>query len=217
MVDDQSGFWRKFAALEQLLDAEKEKGTDGRSKRMLLFCNKIETCRKIENLLIRADKDGKDLVPLPYHAALTPDRRKSSLEEFLKPHKRGDTPKMLVCTDRASRGLDAAGVTHVVLFDFPRDPSEYVRRVGRTARGALGKGEGRCWCWEGRFGWLARSCEGTRGATRSSPRRSTEEETSSYRVLVCKGARCFVLMNGVYGLRSGDACTGFAIHRCFHA
>ena len=141
VVDDQSGFWRKYAALERLLAAEKEKGTDGRSKRMLLFCNKIETCRKIENLLIRADKDGKDLVPLPYHAALTPDRRRSSLGEFLKPHERGDAPKMLVCTDRASRGLDAAGVTHVVLFDFPRDPSEYVRRVGRTARGALGKGE----------------------------------------------------------------------------
>lgn len=30
---------------------------------------------------------------------------------------------------------------HVVLFDFPRDPSEYVRRVGRTARGAGGKGK----------------------------------------------------------------------------
>ena len=29
---------------------------------------------------------------------------------------------------------------HVVLFDFPRDPSEYVRRVGRTARGAAGAG-----------------------------------------------------------------------------
>ena len=31
-------------------------------------------------------------------------------------------------------------VEHVVLFDFPRDPSEYVRRVGRTARaGGVGK------------------------------------------------------------------------------
>lgn len=42
--------------------------------------------------------------------------------------------------DRASRGMDFAGVDHVILFDFPRDPSEYVRRVGRTARGAGGKG-----------------------------------------------------------------------------
>ena len=41
---------------------------------------------------------------------------------------------------RASRGMDFTGVNHVVLFDFPRDPSEYVRRVGRTARGATGKG-----------------------------------------------------------------------------
>jgi ATP-dependent RNA helicase DDX18/HAS1 len=41
---------------------------------------------------------------------------------------------------RASRGIDFTGVDHVVLFDFPRDPSEYVRRVGRTARGAGGKG-----------------------------------------------------------------------------
>lgn len=31
-------------------------------------------------------------------------------------------------------------VEHVVLFDFPRDPSEYVRRAGRTARGAAGRG-----------------------------------------------------------------------------
>lgn len=42
---------------------------------------------------------------------------------------------------RASRGIDFSGVDHVVLFDFPRDPSEYVRRVGRTARGVGGKGK----------------------------------------------------------------------------
>lgn len=42
---------------------------------------------------------------------------------------------------RASRGIDFAGVDHVLLFDFPRDPSEYVRRVGRTARGAGGVGK----------------------------------------------------------------------------
>lgn len=41
---------------------------------------------------------------------------------------------------RCVLGLDTANVSHVILFDFPRDPSEYVRRVGRTARGANGEG-----------------------------------------------------------------------------
>jgi ATP-dependent RNA helicase DDX18/HAS1 len=42
---------------------------------------------------------------------------------------------------RASRGIDFTNVDHVVLFDYPRDPSEYMRRVGRTARGASGNGK----------------------------------------------------------------------------
>jgi len=47
---------------------------------------------------------------------------------------------VLVCTDRASRGIDSSHVEHVVLFDFPRDPSEYVRRAGRVSRGAGASG-----------------------------------------------------------------------------
>ena len=141
VVDDQSGFYRKYRALEQLLEAERAKGEGKAARRILLFCNKIETCRRLENVLARADRDRERLIPVPYHAALSPERRKESLAKFLTPARRGETPMMLVCTDRASRGLDAAGVSHVILFDFPRDPSEYVRRVGRTARGALGTGE----------------------------------------------------------------------------
>lgn len=57
-------------------------------------------------------------------------------------------PKHIICfclifvvvNYRASRGIDFSNVNHVVLFDYPRDPSEYVRRVGRTARGAGGTG-----------------------------------------------------------------------------
>lgn len=61
------------------------------------------------------------------------------LQTFLAPPMGG--PKMvLVCTDRASRGIDSAHVEHVVLFDFPRDPSEYVRRAGRVSRGAGASG-----------------------------------------------------------------------------
>ena len=172
-MDDQSGFFRKYRALEQLLDAEAEKG-EAAAKRMLLFCNKIETCRRVENILRRADRDGERLVPVPYHAALSPERRRESLDTFLVPPKKGDVPLILVCTDRASRGLDASAVKHVILFDFPRDPSEYVRRVGRTARGALGTGRFPCSCWADRCVWREKSCEETRGEIRWRARRSIE-------------------------------------------
>ena len=66
---------------------------------------------------------------LPYHAAIDAKLRPSNLQAFLAPQ--GNAPVALVCTDRASRGLDSAVCGHVVLFDLPRDPSEYVRRAGR--------------------------------------------------------------------------------------
>ncbi|KAL3631578.1 DEAD-box ATP-dependent RNA helicase 50 [Castilleja foliolosa] len=106
----------------------------------IVFCNKIETCRKVENALKRLDRKENSIKVLPFHAALEQESRLANLEEFrCSPTK--NISMFLVCTDRASRGMDFAGVDHVVLFDFPRDPSEYVRRVGRTARGAGGKGK----------------------------------------------------------------------------
>ena len=42
---------------------------------------------------------------------------------------------MLVATNVAARGLDIRGIRHVVNFDVPEDPRDYVHRVGRTARG----------------------------------------------------------------------------------
>lgn len=107
--------------------------------RTIVFCNKIETCRKVENALRRFDRKENQVRILPFHAALDQETRLANMKEFLT----SDTENrslFLVCTDRASRGIDFPSVDHVVLFDFPRDPSEYVRRVGRTARGAGGEG-----------------------------------------------------------------------------
>ena len=47
----------------------------------------------------------------------------------------------LVATDVAARGIDVAGITHVINFDIPGSREDYVHRIGRTARaGASGTG-----------------------------------------------------------------------------
>ncbi|MCK5378429.1 MAG: DEAD/DEAH box helicase [Acidobacteria bacterium] len=62
-------------------------------------------------------------------------RRLKVLDQF----KDGDLP-ILVATDVASRGLHIEGVSHVINYDLPQDPEDYVHRIGRTARvGAEGK------------------------------------------------------------------------------
>eukprot|EP00892_Ulva_mutabilis_P011261 jgi/Ulvmu1/8507/UM044_0041.1 len=127
------GTRRKLAALWALLQAHAVPHT-------IVFCNKIDACRAVENFLLRQDRRGHKYAVLPYHDALDRDIRTRNLRSFLTPPAAGAQQRVLVCTDRASRGIDSAHVEHVVLFDFPRDPSEYVRRAGRTARGAAGRG-----------------------------------------------------------------------------
>lgn len=44
------------------------------------------------------------------------------------------THRLLIATDVIARGLDLKDVTHVINFDFPKDPSSYIHRIGRTGR-----------------------------------------------------------------------------------
>ena len=105
-----------------------------KSERTLIFCNTVESCRDVENFLRRNDRRGKSYNVGCYHGALSAKKRNQDLASFSKRDHNMD--QILVCTDRAARGVDFGGsiVDHVIIFDFPKDPAEYIRRVGRTAR-----------------------------------------------------------------------------------
>jgi ATP-dependent RNA helicase RhlE len=69
------------------------------------------------------------------HSNKSQSQRDIALARF-----KGGKARVLVATDVASRGLDIEGIGLVVNYDAPRDPDDYVHRVGRTARA---KREGR--------------------------------------------------------------------------
>jgi superfamily II DNA/RNA helicase len=68
------------------------------------------------------------------HGDMTQAQRNRTLARL-----RSGSVRVLVATDVAARGIDVAGVTHVVNYDLPRAGEDYVHRIGRTGRaGAAG-------------------------------------------------------------------------------
>lgn len=88
----------------------------------------------------RADRLTKSLKEFGHsveriHGGRSMGQRKMALHSFREQHIR-----VLVATDIAARGLDISHVAHVINFDLPRDPEDYIHRIGRTARaGAKGQ------------------------------------------------------------------------------
>src|SRR5690606_42123958 len=66
-------------------------------------------------------------------AALHGDMQQGQRNRALNGMRAGRT-KVLVATDVAARGIDVAGITHVINFDAPRQAEDYVHRIGRTGR-----------------------------------------------------------------------------------
>lgn len=95
-----------------------------RSGSVMIFCNTISSARSTAHALAEA---GVSLASL--HGGIPPQLREREYAAFRDGH-----APVLVCTDAAARGLDLPGVTHVVNFDFPLSPIDYLHRVGRTGR-----------------------------------------------------------------------------------
>ncbi len=71
---------------------------------------------------------GQGIGAMPIHGGLTQAKRERALREF------AEKGRFLVATNIAARGIDIAGISDIINFDVPDDPSVYVHRVGRTAR-----------------------------------------------------------------------------------
>jgi ATP-dependent RNA helicase RhlE len=67
------------------------------------------------------------------HGNRSQGQRMRALEAFKKGHAR-----LLVATEIAARGIDVEDVSHVINFDLPNVPEQYVHRIGRTARAGNG-------------------------------------------------------------------------------
>jgi superfamily II DNA/RNA helicase len=71
-------------------------------------------------------------------AALHGDMKQSARNRTMSNMRRGKI-RLLIATDVASRGIDVAGISHIINFDLPRCGEDYVNRIGRTGRaGASG-------------------------------------------------------------------------------
>jgi len=64
------------------------------------------------------------------------DRSQSQREAALRSFKSGKT-RVLIATDVAARGIDIDSVSHVINYDIPVAPEDYVHRIGRTGRAGL--------------------------------------------------------------------------------
>ena len=114
----------KYDRLIKILETE----MDG--SRLLVF---VETKSGVDELTRKLRVNGWPALGL--HGDKNQEERDWVLGEF----RDGKSPIMLA-TGVASRGLDVDGIKCVINYDFPKDASEYVHRVGRTGRaGKLGK------------------------------------------------------------------------------
>ena len=112
-------FFTKINLLENLLSNSEV------YQRVLIFVASKQLADRVFELLdpIFSEQIGV------LHSNKSQNYRINALERF-----RAGTSRMLIATDVASRGLDIADISHVINFDTPENPEDYIHRTGRTGR-----------------------------------------------------------------------------------
>ena len=92
----------------------------------------VKTKRSADKIALQLRKDKFDAEAI--HGDLRQSKREKVLMKFRK-----NRFQILVATDVAARGLDIPLIEHVINYDIPQNPEDYIHRIGRTARaGAKG-------------------------------------------------------------------------------
>jgi len=110
---------------ELLAGVLQRRGTD----RVLVFTRTKARADMLETILVRMGiKVGV------MHADRAQGARQAALEDF-----RAGKMEVLIATDIVARGIDISDISHVINYDVPENPEDYVHRIGRTGRaGASG-------------------------------------------------------------------------------
>ncbi|CAF1705004.1 DEAD-box ATP-dependent RNA helicase 51 [Brassica napus] len=101
------------------------------NKKIMVF---FSTCKSVQfhaEIMKLINVESCDI-----HGGLDQNRRTKTFFDFMKAEK-----GILLCTDVAARGLDIPSVDWIIQYDPPDKPTEYIHRVGRTARGEGAKGK----------------------------------------------------------------------------
>ena len=111
----------KATLLTRILD-------DPALSRVLVFARTKHRANRVAEKL---DRGG--IAAEAIHGNKSQGARQRALQRF-----RDGDARVLVATDIAARGLDVAGISHVINYELPNEPENYVHRIGRTARAGAG-------------------------------------------------------------------------------
>lgn len=96
----------------------------GRVEKMMIFTQTKRAAQRLSDEL-----SDRGFAAGAIHGDLNQAQRERTLKKF-----RNGKLTILVATDVAARGIDVAGVSHVVNYEVPDDPEQYIHRIGRTGR-----------------------------------------------------------------------------------